>query len=103
MREARGSRARFLWMATPAMVHVRDNMISECMDWRTNQRLALYEEQAKTLVQRYQQEFGIERFMYMDTYNLTLPMIEAAKGDCGHFLPANIQLAAVQQFLNLAC
>ena len=41
--------------------------------------------------------------MYHDAFNLTLPMIEAAAGDCGHFLPANIQMALVQQFLNLVC
>ena len=46
---------------------------------------------------------GIQRVMYHDAFNLTLPMIEAAAGDCGHFLPANIQMALVQQFLNLVC
>jgi len=29
--------------------------------------------------------------MYLDAYNLTRPMIDAAMGDCGHFKSHNVQ------------
>jgi len=98
-----GDVTRFVWMASHAMPLARDNQIKTSGDWRTNQRLALYEHYAQERFFKMQKELGTARVMYQDAYNLTIPMIEAAAGDCGHFLPANIQMALVQQFLNLVC
>jgi len=30
---------------------------------------------------------------YLDLFTITMPMIEAVAGDCGHYLPYNIQQA----------
>lgn len=97
------SLSRFIWMASHAMPTARDNQIMGSGDWRTNQRLALYERFARHEVLQMQHELGHERCMYHDAFNLTLPYIEAAAGDCGHFSGANVQMALVQGFLNLVC
>mmetsp|Transcript_41423 Transcript_41423/g.64670 ORF Transcript_41423/g.64670 Transcript_41423/m.64670 type:complete len:172 (+) Transcript_41423:346-861(+) len=94
---------RIVWMASSAMVLAKDNQIKTSKDWRTNPRLALYEEQAKEKVLQLQRNLGKHRVMYMDVFNMTLPMIDNAKGDCGHFLPSNIQNAMVQKLLSFAC
>lgn len=97
------SLTKFVWLASHAMPTARDNQIVGSGDWRTNQRLALYERFAREQVQKMQREFGHEQCMYHDAFNLTLPHIEAAAGDCGHFSGPNVQMALVQGFLNLVC
>ena len=68
----------------------QDNEIVNSGDWRTTHRLALFEKYAKDRFLKMQQELGVKRIMYQDAFNVTLPMIKATAGDCGHFLPANI-------------
>lgn len=97
------SPTRLIWFATPAMVVVRDEVVRGSLDWRTNPRLALYDLQARAVLSELGRELGAWRVGVQDAFNLTLPMVEAAAGDCGHFLPENIQHAAVKQFLNLLC
>jgi len=98
-----GGGGKFVWLASHAMPTARDNQIATSGDWRTNQRLALYERFARERVLEMQQELGHQQWMYQDAFNLTLPYIEAAAGDCGHFTVPNVQMALVQQFLNLIC
>ena len=50
-----------------------------------------------------QDKLGVSRVMYQDAFNLTLPLVEAVGGDCGHFSTPNVQMALVQQWLNLVC
>ena len=50
-----------------------------------------------------QDKLGVSRVMYQDAFNLTLPLVEAGGGDCGHFNTPNVQMALVQQWLNLVC
>ena len=85
------------------MPTARDNQIASSTDWRTNQRLAMYERFARDRFLEMRGKLGARRVMYQDAFNVTRPLIEAAAGDCGHFLPQNIQMALVQQFLNLIC
>lgn len=96
-------RTRFVWEATHAMVVARDDLIGGSLDWRTNPRLTLFEQHARRVVEKMQAEFGTDRVMYLDAFNLTRPMVEAARGDCGHFKADNIQMALSQLLLNLLC
>jgi hypothetical protein len=103
LRMEQQTKGKFIWMASHAMPLSRDNQIIDSNDWRTNQRLALYEKFARDSFMDIQKQLGVDRVMYQDPFNMTLPMIEAVGGDCGHFKSANVQLALVQQFLNLVC
>ena len=94
--------SQLVWIASHAMPLARDAMLIGSTDWRTNQRLQLYERQAQLALQGLRRRLG-SRVLYLDAFNLTLPFIEAAAGDCGHFMPANVQMALVQDLLNLLC
>ena len=94
--------SQLVWIASHAMPLARDAMLIGSSDWRTNQRLQLYESQAQLALQGLRGRLG-SRVLYLDAFNLTLPFIEAAAGDCGHFMPANVQMALVQDLLNLLC
>ena len=70
------------WVSTFPQPIVRDLPLKQHNDMRTNVRIMELNTIAKHQFSRY-----------LDLFTITMPMIEAAAGDCGHYLPYNIQQA----------
>mmetsp|Transcript_35259 Transcript_35259/g.86698 ORF Transcript_35259/g.86698 Transcript_35259/m.86698 type:complete len:1073 (-) Transcript_35259:188-3406(-) len=104
-RKAKGGRGmKFIWVATNAMPITRDKMMAQAQDWRTNQRLRMYELYAEKHVAFLQKNATFlypGQLQYMDSFSPSLPLVEAAAGDCGHFSSPNYQMISVRQLLSL--
>eukprot|EP00283_Hemiselmis_rufescens_P021335 CAMPEP_0173453284 /NCGR_PEP_ID=MMETSP1357-20121228/50326_1 /TAXON_ID=77926 /ORGANISM="Hemiselmis rufescens, Strain PCC563" /LENGTH=82 /DNA_ID=CAMNT_0014420233 /DNA_START=6 /DNA_END=254 /DNA_ORIENTATION=- len=75
-------------------------------DWRTNQRLQMYEWYAKARIDVLQKEnewLGRGQLLYVDSFSHTVPLQEAADGDCGHFSVPSYQRPTINHVLNLVC
>ena len=71
-----------IWVSTFPQPIVRDSILKQYNDMRTNVRIA----ELNTIAKR---QFN----HYLDFFTIIMPMVEAAAGDCGHYLPSNIQRA----------
>lgn len=96
-------KTELVWQSIHAMPFARDIMQQKHQDWRTNQRLALYERSARRIIEKLNLEYTKAKIRYIDVFNMTLPMMEAAAGDCGHYTIGNVQEAITELTLNVLC